>query len=42
MTNWLAKVGIPTISVLLTNHTDTEWSKNIAGVKALLAQLSTK
>ena len=37
MTNWLAKINIPTISVLLTNHTDTEWSKNQAGIKALLA-----
>ena len=36
MTNWLAKSGIPAISVLLTNHTDTEWTKNLAGVKALL------
>ena len=36
MVNWLAKNDIPAISVLLTNHTDTEWSKNIAGVKALL------
>jgi hypothetical protein len=35
MTNWLAKIGTPTISVLLTNHTDTEWSKNLAGVQAL-------
>ncbi len=37
MTNWLAKSGIPAISVLLTNHTDTEWTKNKAGVEALLA-----
>ncbi len=36
MVNWLAKENIPAISVLLTNHTDTEWSKNLAGVKALL------
>jgi uncharacterized protein YneF (UPF0154 family) len=35
MTNWLAKSGITAISVLLTNHTDTEWSKNLAGVQAL-------
>ena len=38
MVNWLAKEGIPAISVLLTNHTDTEWSKNKAGVDAILAQ----
>lgn len=36
MMNWLAKNNIPAISVLLTNHTDTEWSKNKAGVLALL------
>ncbi|MDB5239369.1 MAG: hypothetical protein JWO00_704 [Candidatus Parcubacteria bacterium] len=40
MTNWLAKIGIPTISVLLTNHTDTEWSKNLAGVQALISYYS--
>jgi hypothetical protein len=36
MTNWLAKVNVPSISILLTNHTDTEWTKNLAGVKAVL------
>ncbi|MDP3955703.1 MAG: M14 family metallopeptidase [bacterium] len=36
MVNWFAKKGIPAISVLLTNHTDTEWAKNRAGIKALL------
>lgn len=36
MVNWLAKMKIPAISVLLTNHTDTEWSKNQKGVEALL------
>lgn len=37
MTNWLARIGVPAISVLLTNHTDTEWTKNKAGIDALLA-----
>ena len=37
MVNWLAGEGIPAISVLLTNHTDVEWDKNLAGVEALLA-----
>jgi hypothetical protein len=37
MTNWLAKEGVPAISVLLTNHTDSEWDKNKAGVDAVLA-----
>jgi len=36
MVNWLAKEGIPAISVLLTNHTDVEWAANQAGVEALL------
>ena len=36
MTNWLAKSGIPAVSVLLTDHSSTELSKNIAGVKALI------
>lgn len=36
MVNWLAKINIPAISVLLTNHTSTEWSKNEAGMKALI------
>ncbi len=36
MVNWLAKKNIPAISVLLTNHTDTEWSKNQKGIEALL------
>lgn len=36
MVNWLAKNNIPAISVILTNHTDTEWTKNQKGIKALL------
>ena len=36
MVNWFAKMNIPAISVLLTNHTDTEWTKNLAGVQAVL------
>jgi len=40
MENWLAKMKIPAISVLLTNHQDTEWDKNLAGIKALLAYLA--
>ncbi len=36
MVNWLAKNGIPAISVLLTNHSDTEWDKNQKGIEALL------
>jgi len=36
MVNWLAKKQIPAISVLLTDHINTEWSKNKAGIDALL------
>lgn len=36
MVNWLAKQKIPAISVLLTNHTDVEWSKNLKGIEAVL------
>ncbi|MDQ3076724.1 MAG: M14 family metallopeptidase [bacterium] len=36
MVNWFAKNNTPAISVLLTNHTDTEWSKNKAGIDAVL------
>lgn len=35
--NWFAKQNIPAISVLLTNHTDPEWTKNRAGVDAVLS-----
>ncbi len=40
MVNWFAKNNIPAISVLLTNHTSTEWSKNQAGVEAVLKYYS--
>ena len=36
MVNWVAKNGLPSISVLLTDHTNTEWEKNRAGILALL------
>lgn len=38
MVNWMAKQGVPAISVLLTAHNDPEWNKNLAGVKAVLAK----
>ena len=37
MVNWLAKESIPAISVLLTDHVGTEWTKNKAGITAILA-----
>jgi len=36
LVNWLAKEKIPAVSVLLTNHTDTELDKNIKGIKAVI------
>jgi predicted deacylase len=33
---WLASIGIPAITVELSNHTDTEWERNKAGVKSLI------
>lgn len=38
--NWLAKEEIPAISVLLTSHDATEFTKNQAGVKAVLDGLA--
>jgi len=34
--SWLAKNKIPAVSVLLSNHEDTEWDKNKKGIEALL------
>jgi hypothetical protein len=39
---WLASIGIPAITVELTTHSDVEWSKNIAGIAALLDYYSRK
>jgi predicted deacylase len=38
MVNWMAKQDIPAISVLLADHQSTQWSKNEAGIKAVLAK----
>jgi len=38
--NWLAKINVPAISVLMTNHTDLEVNKNIAGIKAIFGYYS--
>lgn len=34
-TDWLASIGIPAISVELSTHENTDWQKNLAGIKAL-------
>ena len=36
MVNWFAGQNVPAISVLLTSHDSTEWSKNRAGIQAVL------
>ncbi len=36
LTNWLAKIDIPAISVLLSNHEDVEWEENKKGIEAVL------
>jgi Zinc carboxypeptidase len=38
MVNWLASQNIPAISVLLTNHEQTEFAKNKAGVEAIIKE----
>lgn len=40
MVNWFAGQNIPSISVLLTDHKNTEYTKNQAGVEAVLNYLS--
>ncbi len=34
--NWLAKINVPAISVLLTDHVGTDWDKNRKAIEALL------
>ncbi|HFQ93356.1 MAG TPA: hypothetical protein ENK32_05070 [Anaerolineae bacterium] len=38
--DWLAEQGIPSFTVELETHNQTEWRKNLAGVQALLRELS--
>lgn len=33
--DWLAKMGIPAITVELTDHENTDWQKNLKGIQAL-------
>lgn len=40
MVNWFAKSRIPAISVLMNDHEDPEWSKNKAGIDAILKYLA--
>lgn len=34
--DWMAKVGVPGVSVLLSNHQDVEWERNRSGIEAVL------
>ncbi len=36
--DWMAKMGLPAISVILTSHESTDWSKNRNGVNAILEE----
>lgn len=36
-TNWMAKMDVPAIGVLLSDYTNAEWTKNKAGIEAVLA-----
>lgn len=36
MVNWMAKEGIPAISVLLKTHDDIDWEENWKGIQAVL------
>ena len=40
MVNWFAKNNIPAISVLLSDHTSTDWDKNEKGIKTILSNYS--
>jgi hypothetical protein len=42
MVNWLAKKNIPAISVLLSDHKSTEWTKNRAGIMAVLEHFAAE
>lgn len=36
MVDWLAKVNVPAVSVLLSTHEDVEWEKNKKGIEAFI------
>ncbi len=40
MPNWLSTLDIPAISVLLTTHDSTEWTKNQKGIDAILKSVA--
>ncbi len=42
MVNWMAREGIPAISVLLTDHRAVEWDKNRAGIEAMIERYGVR
>jgi hypothetical protein len=42
LVNWMAGQNIPAISVLLTDHENTELTKNKAGIEAILTYVANK
>jgi len=40
MVNWLAKINVPAISVLLSTHNEVEWDKNKKGIDAVFKYYS--
>ena len=42
VTDWLASINIPAISVELSTHKTTEWEKNLAGITALFKYYGDK
>lgn len=41
-TDWLATQGIPAFAVELKNHADPDWPQNLAGITAVLSQISSE
>lgn len=40
-TDWLSPHGVPAITVELSNHTDTDWLQNLAGMRAVFDLLDS-
>lgn len=39
---WLASIGIPAITVELSSHSSIEWERNLAGITALIQQITER
>ncbi len=40
MSDWLSKMNIPAVGVILATHSQVEWDKNLKGIQAVLAEFS--